>query len=594
MLMEEEIPLELIDEQISIAPSLYSHSSIIANFQNQMIRSSSKIQNDPVILKTSLTNDIFKEDNLDISQFDPNNPKYKSKPHEVHFQVISFIKYTLFGLLIQILGPLNILLFGWKHKQILYNWQLLGCTWKVFFSYLRYCIDLLLTLSFILEPMDSLTFQLLLYFIIQEIAEIILQNLILAFYHPQKLELLEKFPLAEILNKFEAQINPILWAKQTPELIKFELEQSIKRMHIEPGLFVFYFIVLPNEKRKEKIQHKFEGSKKEGKYAGDGLKMAIEIIDYYNNQSPLYLYIAIAVGASCFRIILTIFYSQFWNGSQCQILMFITITTLNTLGYFFVVFIMLITFRDLQRKVFCLNQLSHLISAQQVEEFDETKIFPTLNFLCAQSLFSWQNLRKILVDYGLQYYQRENAIISFCLEIILVLIIFAILNMFNVVSYFNLDDSSKISLFTQIGYDVLTIMFLTILIVFQGARINKHSEVHQTMLKRNMFTYQQLSTQSFIKKEYHVEPQDFMFRTLKTTIDRIEQQNESKNWFFLYSQYVLNAIEQAYQDLCYDEENKPFTVLGIAMTQSLAIQLIASFVGIFGTIITSIYFDNNV
>lgn len=34
MLMEEEIPLELIDEQISIAPSLYSHSSIIANIQN--------------------------------------------------------------------------------------------------------------------------------------------------------------------------------------------------------------------------------------------------------------------------------------------------------------------------------------------------------------------------------------------------------------------------------------------------------------------------------------------------------------------------------------------------------------------------------
>ncbi|CAD8045447.1 unnamed protein product [Paramecium sonneborni] len=589
MLIEEDIPFELV----SIAPSLYSHSSIIANIQNKMIQSSSKIQNDPVILKASQTNDIFIEDYSDIYQLDPNNPKYKSKPHEVHFQVNSFIKYTLLGFMVQTLGPLNILIFIWNHKQMLYNWQLLGFTWKVFFNYLRYALDLYLILMFLLQPIDTLTFQLLLYFGIHIFAEIILQNIILAFYHPQKLELLEKFPLKEIFNKFETQINPLLWAKQTPELIQFELEQSIKRMHIEPALFVFYFIVQPNEKRKDKIQHQFNNLNKESKYAGNGLKMAIEIIQYYNNQSPMYIYILIALIASSFRIILTIYYSQFWNGSWIQIFMFITITSLNTLGYCFVVLIMLITLRDLQRKVFCLNQLSHLISAQQVEEFDETKIFPTLNFLCVQSLFSWQNLRKVLVDYGLQYYQRENAIISFCLEIILVLIIFAILNMFDVISCYKLNDSSKISLFVLIGFDVLTILFLTILIVFQGARINKHSEVHQTMLKKNMFTYQQLSTQSFIKKEYHVQPQDFMFKTLKITIDKIESLNENKNWFFLYSQYVLNAIEQAYQDLCYDEKNKPFTVLGIAMTQSLAIQLIASFLGIFATIITNVYFDTN-
>lgn len=33
----------------------------------------------------------------------------------------------------------------------------------------------------------------------------------LAFYHPQKIELLEKFPIELILNKFENQINPLRW-----------------------------------------------------------------------------------------------------------------------------------------------------------------------------------------------------------------------------------------------------------------------------------------------------------------------------------------------------------------------------------------------
>lgn len=33
-------------------------------------------------------------------------------------------------------------------------------------------------------------------------------------------------------------------------------------------------------------------------------------------------------------------------------------------------------------------------------------MFPTLNLLCSVSLFSWVNLRKMLLDYGLQYTRR--------------------------------------------------------------------------------------------------------------------------------------------------------------------------------------------
>ncbi|CAK91989.1 unnamed protein product (macronuclear) [Paramecium tetraurelia] len=590
-MLDDQIPEELFNEQISVAPSLYTHSSIIQDIQNKMIQQSSKIQNDPDILKTSLTNDIFKEDNLDISQFDPNNPKYKSKPHEVLFQVNSFIKYTIFSLLYTILGPLIIPIFIWTHKQLLYNFQLFGLKWTCLFTYLRYSLDMALVIGFIYHPMTQFQLQLLLYFVVQIFSELVVQNLMLAFYHPQKIELLEKFPLEVILNKFENQINPLLWCQQSPELIQFELEQSIRRLHIEPGLFIFFFIVQPNEKRREKISHKFENLKVEGKYAGNGIKMAIEIIQYYNESSPLYMYVIVACGFTIIRLCITVTYSFFQHAAPMQTIMFVAITALNTIGYFIVITIILITFRDLQRKVFCLNQLSHLISAQQVEEYDETKIFPTLNFLCVQSLFSWQNLRKVILDYGLQYYQRENAIISFCLEIILVLVLFALLNMFNVISCYSLGDESKFSLFILISFDVLTIMFLSILVVLQGARINKHFQIHQTMLKKNMFTYQQLSTQSFIKKEYHVQPQDFMFKTLKSILDRIQLGDENKNWFFLYSQYVLNAIDQAYSDLCYEEENKPFTVLGIAMTYSLAFQLIASFLGILGTIIISLYFN---
>lgn len=51
----------------------------------------------------------------------------------------------------------------------------------------------------------------------------------------------------------------------------------------------------------------------------------------------------------------------------------------------------------------------------------------------------------------------------------------------------------------------------------------------------------------------------------------------------------MNAIEQVYQDLSFEEEYKPFKVLGIAMTKTLAIQLLISFAGILGTILANLY-----
>jgi hypothetical protein len=67
-------------------------------------------------LKSSATNDLFKEDNMDISSFDPDNPKYKSKPHEVHFQALLFLKFLLFSFIFSVTGPFAILIFYWKHK----------------------------------------------------------------------------------------------------------------------------------------------------------------------------------------------------------------------------------------------------------------------------------------------------------------------------------------------------------------------------------------------------------------------------------------------------------------------------------------------
>lgn len=45
--------------------------------------------------------------------------------------------------------------------------------------------------------------------------------------------------------------------------------------------------------------------------------------------------------------------------------------------------------------------MSHMISPKRMENMEnDKKIYPTLNFLCPLTLKSWENLRKISLDYG--------------------------------------------------------------------------------------------------------------------------------------------------------------------------------------------------
>lgn len=42
-MIDEEIPQELNEEMISLAPSIHTHTSVVIDMQNLMIQSSSKI-----------------------------------------------------------------------------------------------------------------------------------------------------------------------------------------------------------------------------------------------------------------------------------------------------------------------------------------------------------------------------------------------------------------------------------------------------------------------------------------------------------------------------------------------------------------------
>lgn len=60
--------------------------------------------------------------------------------------------------------------------------------------------------------------------------------------------------------------------------------------------------------------------------------------------------------------------------------------------------------------------------------------------------------------------------------------------------------------------------------------------------------------------------------------------------FMHYSQFSIRSIEHVFNDLTYQEKHKPFTVIGIAMTYELVVQLGLSAVGLIGTGVLNLIF----
>jgi hypothetical protein len=56
--------------------------------------------------------------------------------------------------------------------------------------------------------------------------------------------------------------------------------------------------------------------------------------------------------------------------------------------------------------------MTNLLSAKKVEDDSYKKLYPTINLLEDISIRSWLKLRKLLLNYGLKYYKRNEAMIS--------------------------------------------------------------------------------------------------------------------------------------------------------------------------------------
>ncbi|CAD8157903.1 unnamed protein product [Paramecium octaurelia] len=519
-----------------------------------------------------------------MSDFDPTSIKYRTQPHEVHFRIKIFIKYLALRILFSIIGPF-VLVYGLCDKEwmsFMCNFRIYGCTKGTAFNYFRWIANYIFVLSCVYyggnQGVKKMHYEIG-FFCILYLTENVTYAIKYAFFHPSKLNLIERFDMSVIGDLCEQSINPYHWAQQIPSMITKEFEQSMKRHQIEPTSFHFYFMVAPNPERKKRILVGYSdngGHKLYEELAANCISIAKEIVEEYNKKCHLRFINKFSILIALARVIAYIFIMNFCSESVKDYVIAVQMCIFQFMYFYLITVLMMITYRDLRRKVFAMTQLSHLISAEKVEVYQESKMFPTLNLLCCVSLYSWVNLRKMILDYGLQYTRRQSFMLSFIMLLNAIMMV--------VMTFLFYLEYITINSILQQTVDFVVIASISIALVLQGARINAHWCIHRGLLRKNLFLIQQLSYQIFKSLDYTFKSEDPVFSAFQKVLENATTSSAVQDDQFLnYSLFCIHSIQNVYDDLGHQEKSQPYTVMGIAMTYELLLQVCISTLGLIGT-----------
>ncbi|CAK58692.1 unnamed protein product (macronuclear) [Paramecium tetraurelia] len=519
-----------------------------------------------------------------ISDLDTPTTRYRTQPHEVHFRIRVFIKYLFLRVVFTVIGPLilgySLIRRDWL--SFMSNFRMIGNWGEVWYNYFRWISNYILVFTILYDTTDEekkIMHYEIAFFIIVYITENVTYAIKFAFFHPSKLVLIENFDICVVGDSCEQSINPYHWAQQHQSTISKELEQSLKRSQVENSIFQLYFMVAPNSERLKRIQvpeqdlkHKIQIEET----AADGFLMANEIINEFNKRNSYKTAIQLAILLGVIRVGLYILIMELCEESVKSTSVVVQLSLFQFMYFSTILTLMILTYRDLRRKVFSMTQLSHLISAEKVEVYQESKIFPTINLLCTVSIYSWVNLRMILLDYGLQYTRRQTFILSFIMIINTIL-----MGVMTLLFYLELASMNTI---LQQTMDFAIIATFSIGLVLQGARINAHWSIHRGLLRKNLFLIQQLAYQMFRPLDYSFKAEDPVFHALSRMLDTTYSDVIIREDSLLnYSTFCISSIQYVFDNLGHQEKSQPYTVMGIAMTYQLLLQVCVSALGLIAT-----------
>ena len=423
----------------------------------------------------------------------------------------------------------------------------------------------------------------------------------------------QEVPVAEVVGEFLLSD----WATQSLETVERETEHALARNSFDLAVFRLSFLHSPNPKTRELFERvERELAKPEpsvsvvengnaGRHYYCGKLVFYVIVKKYNEDhrgglqlrwiiflvSLVWGYLP-TISKAILRLPLTnpqsVFdtVAFFTNQFSCLFLFYLT-----NLFY-------LQARVDINRTIFVMRQLTHLISTQKRSN-EIFKLLPTLNFLEEFSLNSWKILRRVAIDYGKKYFYRHEIYLP---------VVF-LLGSAAFFAIFGLESLAKMSpgLFgpdfhlrrCQIALGIICVTFLsmTFTLLWSFAQVNEFFEFHTLKLYTVRQTLSDIHKYSDFYFRDHLSPThrqgysldiNAIFSTMSgshvhrrlareirlTLGDHLDEELKP------FIQQSIQSIDNIIDEISVDQKYQSIEILGFVINKSFTVNLFVILVSV--------------
>ena len=422
-------------------------------------------------------------------------------------------------------------------------------------------------------------------------------------------------------QEFRSQLLLAFWAQQTPEVVESEYLNAMHRNGFDLSIFRFSFLDKPNDTVEadldwlEKEQHldsaarnvvNLGDNKTRTYYHGGGVFMAvIRKFNATKSRRALRLWVqvlAIIWGLTPLLVKIGLGRSIINKENIFDTVAFYLGLLVSWFLFSFTNLFYAQAKYDIQRTIYIMAQLSHLISTQK-KTTEEYKVLPTMNFMEEYSLNSWKIMRRIALDYGKQYFYRHEIYLPVVFLLVLVSA-FGALCLQIVQTYLpNITEGMDV-VEIQLNLMVCAVLFMTVFLdLLMGfAEINQFFEVHIMKLYKikNLVADLKKYQDHYFRKYYAVqcpiklgqgcmskifrhESESHVHRRLaKEIADTIGAEKlEAQVRGFL--QDCSESVESIIAEVTVDQSFHSITILGFVISKSFTFNLLMVLLSVGGT-----------
>jgi len=504
------------------------------------------------------------------------------------FKTRVFIEALIYHLLFYFaLGPLvSVIMYMTSGPKLARNMQFYGPSLIFFTQLICYLFFFTGLIMFVLDKFN-----------IQEIYIYTLAYLIAircviiaikyAYLSPEKIYILRNFEIPLQTTAKDQVFGG--WNSQPDLVIINSLKNTIKRHEIDERLLYTQFITSLKKENMNLLKHyeimikqNLEESNQDDTSYRDinpsenvvyGLSIIYNLIKRYNEEHK---YSTLRRLVICFAVAIVLNLSplviRYSSDNQIQFGLYlgdcleavsVNVALALSCSYFAIANLAFfsITITDIRRQVFLMKQLSYMICPQRENEYDEKRIYPTLNLFDVISLRTWSGLRRLSIDYGIHFTRRLQVGVSVQLLFYITLGVILTLR-----QLFNIATSGVIQSQVIVVGQIILFIILMFMMFRSGAYINDVFRIEKSYLKQIRSVLVDVNNLKDLYFEKGMNSKNYLYQIVRERVKETLSEYQGREFYIKVDQYLKELIDvtkELQAEVAFDAENNPYKVLGI-------------------------------